>query len=121
MQSMAEWIVGALCSNITKPDPTFFPSVGARSRLAAMNARLICSMCPVQQDCLDYAVAHKEEGFWGGMTKAERDTLPAFVTEFIRSEYLRLGLLEQRRNIDELIVAERKKQAEELQQEAEFS
>lgn len=121
MQSIAIWIAQSLCKNMSKPDATFFPSVGARSRLAAMNARLICSMCPVQQDCLDYAVAHNEEGFWGGKTEAERASLPAFITEYIKSEYERLGLLEPRQNIDALIAAERIRLAEERSLAAESS
>lgn len=37
-------------------------------------ARRICSACPVRDDCLDEAIAESSEGFWGGMTDAERAT-----------------------------------------------
>jgi WhiB family transcriptional regulator, redox-sensing transcriptional regulator len=36
-------------------------------------ARTWCSDCPVQQACLDYAVANVEEfGVWGGMSEKQR-------------------------------------------------
>jgi WhiB family transcriptional regulator, redox-sensing transcriptional regulator len=37
-------------------------------------ARKVCAVCPVQQDCLDYAIESGEEyGIWGGMNRAERN------------------------------------------------
>lgn len=36
-------------------------------------AKQVCSGCPVQLDCLEYALAAREhEGVWGGQTEAER-------------------------------------------------
>lgn len=39
----------------------------------ADEAKQICVRCPVQQTCLDYALARNEkEGIWGGLTEKER-------------------------------------------------
>lgn len=36
-------------------------------------AKLICSMCPVQRECLNYAMRTKtKHGVWGGLTGDER-------------------------------------------------
>ena len=36
-------------------------------------AKDICRTCPVQRQCLDYAIAIKEpHGIWGGLNEAER-------------------------------------------------
>ena len=39
-------------------------------------AKRVCSSCPVQQRCLDFAVDAREfEGVWGGLTGTERRAL----------------------------------------------
>jgi WhiB family transcriptional regulator, redox-sensing transcriptional regulator len=36
-------------------------------------AKRICDVCPVQQPCLDYALAtHETHGVWGGLNETER-------------------------------------------------
>ena len=36
-------------------------------------AKAICGVCPVQEDCLNFAVEIKEPyGIWGGLTETER-------------------------------------------------
>lgn len=32
-------------------------------------------ICPVKKDCLEHALANREEGVWGGMTEDERNQL----------------------------------------------
>ena len=50
----------------------FFPSVGTPST----KARVICSTCPVRQECLAFALADSELiGVWGGTTTQERKKL----------------------------------------------
>lgn len=40
-------------------------------------ARAICMMCPVRDECLAYAVGTGEtEGIWGGLTPLERGVTP---------------------------------------------
>lgn len=39
-------------------------------------AKIICNLCPFKTECLDYALAAKEQyGVWGGLTASERNTL----------------------------------------------
>ncbi len=50
----------------------FFPALGAN----AAKARAICSICPVQRECLAYALADPESaGVWAGLTERERRKL----------------------------------------------
>jgi WhiB family redox-sensing transcriptional regulator len=50
----------------------FFPSLGTDPA----KARVICSICPVRQECLDYAVADAEiVGIWGGTSAKQRQRL----------------------------------------------
>lgn len=35
-------------------------------------AKALCQRCPIQRDCLRYAVNAREVGVWGGMTDEER-------------------------------------------------
>lgn len=38
-----------------------------------IKAKAICSVCPVKEDCLEFAVEIKEPyGIWGGLTETER-------------------------------------------------
>ncbi len=47
----------------------FFPSADAD----ASEALAICRVCPVRQECLDWAVSTRERfGVWGGTTEQER-------------------------------------------------
>lgn len=51
------------------PPAVFFPSDGAGVEIA----RRICATCPVQAQCLEYALAQKvEHGVWGGCSERER-------------------------------------------------
>ena len=44
-----------------------------KARFAEMEAKAICATCPVQGECLDYAIAGDMHGIWGGLTRQERD------------------------------------------------
>lgn len=44
-------------------------------RTVVRKAKLICSTCPVRQQCLDYALKGDELGVWGGLTANERRKL----------------------------------------------
>lgn len=52
----------------------FFSEAGrsAQERVMAMEARSVCSRCPVQSDCFQYAIAADEDGIWAGTTRDER-------------------------------------------------
>ena len=63
-----EWMDQASCKGLTN---IFFPGRGDTS--AVKLAELICSQCPVQQQCLEYAIRNIEFiGIWGGMSERKR-------------------------------------------------
>ena len=36
-------------------------------------AKRMCKQCPVMNDCLAFAMKHRQTGIWGGMAERERD------------------------------------------------
>ena len=74
----AEWREEAAC--LAYPAVVFFglddseTPVERRSR--EEKAKRICETCPVQRECLEYALATREQyGIWGGLTEIERKAL----------------------------------------------
>ena len=64
------WQFQAMCS--LENSEIFFS--GLASRVA--KAKAICSACPVQKQCLDFAISNNiEEGIFGGLTPNERKSL----------------------------------------------
>lgn len=57
-------------------DPVCFFSEDGRSLLDKMRtveARVACGLCPVKTECLEWAIAAREEhGIWGGMDRDQR-------------------------------------------------
>jgi WhiB family redox-sensing transcriptional regulator len=48
----------------------------SEKRQRERRAKEICSSCPVQTECRDYAIGIREQhGIWGGLTESERRTL----------------------------------------------
>jgi WhiB family transcriptional regulator, redox-sensing transcriptional regulator len=70
-----EWWGLAACRD-AEPE-VFFPiSATAASRDTVQRAKAVCSSCPVQSQCLSYALRHRQEqGIWGGLTEDERRLL----------------------------------------------
>jgi WhiB family redox-sensing transcriptional regulator len=65
------WQTQAACTN-TDPE-AFFPTAG---RYVTVGARRVCTHCPVQAACLEYALTHSEwYGIWGGLSVDERREL----------------------------------------------
>lgn len=61
------WRDLARCRGI---DPLVFHPVNEDD---ADEAKAICELCPVQDACLEYAIAAREkDGVWGGLTARER-------------------------------------------------
>jgi len=70
-----DWRSEALCRD-TDPD-LFFPvgTTGA-ALLQLEQARAVCHECPVQAECLDFALAtNQDSGVWGGTSEEERRKL----------------------------------------------
>lgn len=75
------WHDEARCrSDSFDPDDFFlegkYPNGSVRYRDARDRAKSICAMCPVRQECLEWALeADVRSGIWGGMTANERRRL----------------------------------------------
>lgn len=72
------WRVDAACRG-PHADVFFPPSHFERKDEKAEReerAKRICSQCPVRTECLDHAVAQREQhGIWGGLNEVERRDL----------------------------------------------
>jgi WhiB family transcriptional regulator, redox-sensing transcriptional regulator len=65
------WQARGLCAELptSEADRLFFPERGQSSKAA----RALCSECPVQAECLEYALERREAfGVWGGTTERDR-------------------------------------------------
>lgn len=64
------WQRRSACKGI---DPiVFYPATDEE----AADAKAVCEVCPVQTECLEYAIACREhEGVWGGHTERERQRI----------------------------------------------
>src|ERR1700683_4488529 len=71
----SDWWRAAACRD-AEPE-LFFPiSERPAAGSAVRRAKLICTRCPVQSECLNYALRQRQEqGIWGGLTEEERRLL----------------------------------------------
>ncbi len=60
------WRFRAACQN--ESTDLFFPGRGANTR----PVKRLCQGCPVQHDCLEWALHHELFGIWGGTTPDQR-------------------------------------------------
>jgi WhiB family redox-sensing transcriptional regulator len=61
------WMAEGNCNN--HPPAVFFPSDGVGVEIA----KKICATCPVQEPCLEYALANRiDHGVWGGASERQR-------------------------------------------------
>ena len=69
------WRSEALCRD-TDPE-LFFPIGTTGAALVQIeHARAVCRQCPVQADCLDFALStNQDSGIWGGTSEEERRAL----------------------------------------------
>ena len=64
------WQAEALCAQ-TDPE-AFVPEKGGSTR----DAKRVCGVCPVREECLQYAMDNDERfGIWGGLSERERRRL----------------------------------------------
>jgi WhiB family redox-sensing transcriptional regulator len=62
-----DWMAVGNCNN--HPPSVFFPSDGVGVEIA----KKICSTCPVQERCLEYALGQRiDHGVWGGTSERQR-------------------------------------------------
>jgi WhiB family redox-sensing transcriptional regulator len=63
----ADWMAQGRCRDMAPS--IFFPSDG----LGVQAAQKICAQCPVQDQCLEYALEQRiDHGVWGGRSERER-------------------------------------------------
>lgn len=70
------WMEQAAC--VDEDPELFFPLSEHGPGAAAQTAEAlsVCSICPVAQECLRYALdTHQTAGIWGGLTERERQTI----------------------------------------------
>jgi WhiB family redox-sensing transcriptional regulator len=68
-------------ANCTSTDPEiFFPE--REDKIAVRTASRVCAVCPIVEDCLEYAIKNENFGIWGGASSLERKRM-------IRQPYLR--------------------------------
>jgi len=73
-RSAEDWRENARCRGLDT-EMFYRPDGASRSvRLAREHAaKAICAVCPVRQECLNWALAtHEPAGIWGGLTPEER-------------------------------------------------
>lgn len=70
---VAEWRNRAACSGY--PNSLFFPVPDATASQVE-RATAVCAVCPVTEECLEYAFeTNQRAGIWGGTTEEERKSL----------------------------------------------
>jgi len=69
-RSVAAWRIDAACRDLDVA--LFFPEPGGDST----PAKAVCARCPVRDECLDFALASRQDdGIWGGLDETERRRL----------------------------------------------
>jgi WhiB family redox-sensing transcriptional regulator len=70
-----DWRNDAACKD---EDPDLFFPIGTTGVAIDQvdEAKRVCARCPVQEPCLEFALASNQDaGVWGGLTEDERRTL----------------------------------------------
>lgn len=66
-KALDDWRTEAAC--LGQDTEVFFPE----NEDQAAAARAVCAVCPVRLECLEWAIAaRQDEGIWGGKTGRER-------------------------------------------------
>lgn len=71
------WRAEAKCGPLDPMEASklFFVERGGK----AAKAKVFCSTCPVQRQCLNYAIFYNEGGIWGGMSESERNAIAPLI------------------------------------------
>jgi WhiB family transcriptional regulator, redox-sensing transcriptional regulator len=67
--TQTDWFDDAACRDVGTD--VFFPT----SEAHATEAKAICAVCPVREECLEHALETRPDGVWGGLTATERHRL----------------------------------------------
>lgn len=73
----------------TQMDPeAFYPERGGSNR----KAKMVCHRCPVEFDCLTWALErHERYGIWGGTSPNEREDMLRAKRRFFRNMPLKIN------------------------------
>ena len=70
----ADWRARAGCSGY--PNTLFFPTADGLDEGWVEKAKSVCAVCPVIDECLQYALeTNQRSGIWGGTSEKERKSL----------------------------------------------
>ena len=75
----ADWMAHAKCAGLDTAtrNRLFFPPQGSNAN-NVRRAKDICRSCPIEAQCLEYALVNEERfGIWGGKSEKERRVLRA--------------------------------------------
>ncbi|MDX3342719.1 WhiB family transcriptional regulator [Streptomyces sp. ME02-6979.5a] len=73
MSDATDWRHSAVCAESKDPELFFPVGTTGPALLQIMEAKALCITCPVQPDCLDWALGNDEQtGVWGGLCEDER-------------------------------------------------
>ncbi len=50
----------------------FYPPTG---KAVTEEVKNMCDRCPVENECLEHALYHEKEGYWGGTTAQQREEI----------------------------------------------
>ena len=69
-----DWREHASCAGY--PNALFFPDIDDSDVEQVVRAKAVCAVCPVTEDCLEYALeTNQRSGIWGGTSEKERKSL----------------------------------------------
>ena len=75
LHGLVDWREASACRD-ADPDLFFPVSSGVAGQMQTDQAKSVCHGCAVVEQCLSFALAtHQDEGIWGGLTPAERQSL----------------------------------------------
>jgi len=69
------WFFPAEYTEETGYESMYWTETGAMT-LAHANAKAVCRRCPVQVECLAWAVENRPIGIWAGTTERQRRNMP---------------------------------------------
>lgn len=71
----SDWLKARACT--LEDAELFFPDREHRTvKAGATNAKAVCGRCPVQEQCLQWALQTRQDfGVWGGLTEKERERM----------------------------------------------
>lgn len=91
-----DWMAAAGCKNKTR---LFFlngDETASEKRRLIYSAKAVCRVCPVLEECRDYARANNELGIWGGETEEER-----FMAGYLNNPAVNKRLARMRRRLNQ--------------------